>query len=68
MTEPLAWVDADEDVLRIYANAFASVSATVSAQLESARRERGEIFDGATLWSGGAADAAHGALQALRNS
>lgn len=62
LTEPEAWVEADETVLGAHAEAFAVLTTTVSAQLEEAQSVRLEMFEGVGLWSGGAAGAAHGAL------
>ena len=63
MTAPPAWPDVDEDILRGCRNAFDTVLKTVTTQWEAAKRERPQMFEGAGLWSGGAADAAHKALR-----
>lgn len=60
LTDPPAWVDADENILGAFARVFKTVSATVSAQLDKAKNERLEMFEGATIWSGAAAVAANG--------
>ena len=44
-------------------NAFDTVLKTVTTQWEAAKGERPQMFEGAGLWSGGAADAAHKALR-----
>ncbi len=63
MTAPPAWPDVDEDILRGCRDAFDTVLKTVTTQWEAAKRERPQMFEGAGLWSGGAADAAHKALR-----
>ena len=63
MTAPPASPDVDEDILRGCRNAFDTVLKHRSTQWEAAKRERPQMFEGAGLWSGGAADAAHRALR-----
>ena len=63
MTAPPAWPDVDEDILRGCRDAFDTVLKTVTTQWEAAKRERPQMFEGAGIWSGGAADAAHNALR-----
>ena len=63
MTAPPAWPDVDEDILRGCRDAFDTVLKTVTTQWEAAKRERPQMFEGAGIWSGGAADAAHKALR-----
>ena len=53
----------DEDILRGCRNAFDTVLKAVTTQWEAAKRERPQMFEGAGIWSGGAADAAHNALR-----
>ena len=60
MTDPPAWPEVDEDVLRTCADAFETVSKTVGAQLDAAKQERLQMFGGVGIWSGGGADAASG--------
>lgn len=62
LTDPPAWVETNENELRALVRAFKTASATVSAQLDKARSERLEIFEGATIWSGAAAAAANGSF------
>src|SRR5689334_16401785 len=62
MAAPPAWPEADEDTLESLSQTFKSAADTVNRQLEAAQHEQTMMFDGAAMWSGGAAGAAHGIL------
>ena len=62
MTDPPAWPEADEDVLKNCRDAFEDVSKTLGAHLDSAKQERTQIFGGVGIWSGGGANAASSSL------
>lgn len=63
MTASPAWVEADEEVMRTYAGAFAAISQKVQSQLREARGESSHLFSNEPKWSGGGAVAASGSLQ-----
>lgn len=63
-TAPNAWPDINEDELRALADAFDTVSRTVSSQLDAAQRQKAQMFAGVGIWSGGAAGAASKSLDA----
>ena len=62
LTNPPAWPEVDEDVLRTCADAFDNASKAIGAQLDSAKQERTQMFGGIGIWSGGGADAASSSL------
>lgn len=63
MLEPGGWPQADEDTFYDRAQQYNRVLREVTNVMDSTRRQQVEIFDGG-VWSGGAANAANGALGA----
>ncbi|OBJ55117.1 secretion protein EspK [Mycobacterium sp. 1423905.2] len=66
MLEPGGWPEADEDTLYDRAQEYTQVLRQVTDVMDSTRRQQVEVFDGG-VWSGGAANAANGALGANLN-
>ncbi|OBF23139.1 secretion protein EspK [Mycobacterium kubicae] len=66
MLEPGGWPEADEDTLYDRAQEYSQVLRQVTDVMDSTRRQQVEVFDGG-VWSGGAANAANGALGANLN-
>lgn len=63
MLEPGGWPESDEDTFYERAQQYNSVLRNVTDVIDATRQQRLEVFDGG-VWSGGAANAANGALGA----
>jgi hypothetical protein len=61
MISPGGWPEVDEATLSARADEFAGVSRQLGVVLDSSAQQRMQVFEGG-IWSGGAADAADGAL------
>ncbi len=61
MLEPGGWPEADEDTFYDRAREYNGVLRKVTDVMDATRHEQAEVFDGG-VWSGGAANAANGAL------
>lgn len=61
MLDPGGWVEADEDTFYDRAQEYSQVLQRVTNVLDTCRQQKGHVFEGG-LWSGGAANAANGAL------
>ncbi|AMC88188.1 ESX-1 secretion-associated protein EspK [Mycobacterium tuberculosis] len=66
MLDPGGWVEADEDTFYDRAQEYSQVLQRVTDVLDTCRQQKGHVFEGG-LWSGGAANAANGALGANIN-
>lgn len=66
MLDPGGWVEADEDTFYDRAQEYSQVLQRVTNVLDTCRQQKGHVFEGG-LWSGGAANAANGALGANIN-
>lgn len=66
MLDPGGWVEADEDTFYDRAQEYSQVLQRVTNVLDTCRHQKGHVFEGG-LWSGGAANAANGALGANIN-
>lgn len=66
MLDPGGWVEADEDTFYDRAQEYSQVWQRVTDVLDTCRQQKGHVFEGG-LWSGGAANAANGALGANIN-
>ncbi|MDT5221370.1 MAG: hypothetical protein QOF15_3475 [Mycobacterium sp.] len=66
MLEPGGWPEADEDTFYDRAQEYGQVLRKVADVMDATRHQRVEVFDGG-VWSGGAANAADGALGANLN-
>lgn len=64
--DPGGWVEADEDTFYDRAQEYSQVLQRVTNVLDTCRQQKGHVFEGG-LWSGGAANAANGALGANIN-
>ncbi|SOJ56775.1 ESX-1 secretion-associated protein EspK [Mycobacterium simulans] len=63
MIQPGGWPEADEDTFYDRAQEYHRVLRDVTDVMDAGRRQQVEVFDGG-IWSGGAANAANGALDA----
>jgi hypothetical protein len=61
MISPGGWPEVDEATLSARAEEFAGISRQLGAVLDSCAQQKMQVFEGG-IWSGGAADAANGAL------
>src|SRR3954465_4858169 len=66
MLEPGGWPEVDEDTFYARAQEYGQVLRKVADVMDAPRHQRVEVFDGG-VWSGGAANAADGALGANLN-
>lgn len=63
MLDPGGWPEADEDIFYVRAQQYSQTLRQITHVLDTCRQQRLHVFEGG-VWSGGAANAANGALGA----